>query len=250
MRDTVSEMGASADVAGAPSWAETDVNVDGAFDAASADFFRREPEKLRVLAHPLRLKILKQAQVQEVSAKEAAEQLTEPIGKVSYHVRVLADAGLLELVRQTPRRGAIESHYRATVTLHLDDETWEAVGGDVRRLLTTAAAQEWSSDLVAAVENGGFELDEALLSNAHFVADADGLREIREAIDAHYVRLLEIEAAIAARVAADPSGDLTEVNVGIAFYEAQRTLAANAPFFARRGGRSFPMIPEDYGLEG
>ncbi|MGK2939975.1 MAG: ArsR/SmtB family transcription factor [Solirubrobacteraceae bacterium] len=214
------------------------------FDGASGEFFAQEPEKLKVLAHPIRMKILKQAQLGEVSAKEASRDLEEPIGKVSYHVRVLAEAGLLELTRQTPRRGAIESHYRATVSMHLDDATWQAVGRDVRRLMLAAAAKEWSADLHAAVESGGFELDEALLANAHFAADAKGLDELREALDAHYRRLLEIEASIAARMAGDPEAEVTEVNVGVAFYEGAKTPAANAPFFARSGGVAYPLIPE------
>lgn len=214
------------------------------FDGGTGAFFAEHPEKLRVLAHPIRMKILKQAQLGEISAKEASHDLGEPIGKVSYHVRVLADAGFLELTRQTPRRGAIESHYRATIEMHLDEEAWTAVGDDGRRLMLAAAAREWAADLLGAVEAGGFELDEALLASAHFRADEEGLVELREAMDAHYTRLLDIEARIADRRAACPDADLTEVNVATAFYEGAHTAAANAPFFARRGGRQFPLIPQ------
>ena len=42
-----------------------------------------------------------------------ADKLAEPLGNVSYHVRTLADLGLIELVRKVPRRGAIEHYYRA-----------------------------------------------------------------------------------------------------------------------------------------
>lgn len=213
-------------------------------DAAAAEFFAADPERLKVLAHPIRLKILKQAQLGEVSAKEASRDLREPIGKVSYHVRVLADTGLLEVVRQTPRRGAIETHYRAAFSMNIDDETWSAFDEELRRPLLAAAVQEWSADMLQAVEAGGFELDEALAANAHFATDETGLAELREAVDAHYVRLLEIEAGILERMQADPDAQVTEINVGIAFYEGAHTPAANAPFFARRGGRTFPLIPE------
>lgn len=216
-------------------------------DAAAAEFFGREPDKLKVLAHPIRLKILKQAQLGEVSAKEAARELDEPIGKVSYHVRVLADAGLLELARQTPRRGAIETHYRATVSMNIDDDTWSSFSHDLRRPLLAAAVQEWFADMLQAIESGGFELDEAVAANAHFATDEQGLVELREAIDTHYVRLLEIEAGIRERVEAAPDTPVTEVNVGLAFYQGAHTPAANAPFFARYGGRTFPLIPEYVG---
>lgn len=227
-----------------------DAALDGArFDPVSSELFSREPEKLKVLAHPLRLKILKRAQISEVSAKEAALELSEPIGKVSYHVRVLADAGLLELTRQTPRRGAIESHYRATVSLHLDDDAWQQVGFEGRRLMLAASTQEWCADVMRAVHDGGFELDGALVANAHFCADAQGLEELREALDAYYERLLAIEAGIATRVAAGEAAT-TEVNVGMTLYEGQASASSHAPFFARQGGRAFPMIPEDLPVSG
>lgn len=227
------------------------VSAPGAasFDPVSSELFSREPEKLKVLAHPLRLKILKRAQVSDVSAKEAALELREPIGKVSYHVRVLADAGLLELTRQTPRRGAIESHYRATVSLHLDDDAWQQVGFEGRRLMLAASTQEWCADILRAVHDGGFELEGALVANAHFHADEQGLEELRDALDTYYERLLEIEAGIVERVA-DGDAATTQVNVGMTLYEGQASPSSHAPFFARQGGRSFPMIPEDVPVSG
>ncbi len=46
------------------------------------------------------------------SPGELAKSLDEPLGNISYHTRLLSDLGVFELVRQTPRRGAIESFYR------------------------------------------------------------------------------------------------------------------------------------------
>lgn len=48
----------------------------------------------------------------EISAKDAAEELELPIANVSYHVRRLAALGFLEATRQEPRRGAIQHYYR------------------------------------------------------------------------------------------------------------------------------------------
>jgi predicted transcriptional regulator len=70
----------------------------------------------------------------EASPKELAGQLGEKLGNVSYHVRILARLGLIELVRETPRRGAVEHHYRATprpeavvnLELGLDETGWQA----------------------------------------------------------------------------------------------------------------------------
>lgn len=66
------------------------------------------------LGHPLRTRILTAvATTGELSPLDLAEHLTEPLGNVSYHVRILAGAGLLEETRTVPRRGAVQHYYRA-----------------------------------------------------------------------------------------------------------------------------------------
>ena len=66
----------------------------------------------RAMAHPLRARILAALDGRELSPVELARELGASLGVVSYHVRVLADAGLVELSRTTARRGAIQHHYR------------------------------------------------------------------------------------------------------------------------------------------
>ena len=67
----------------------------------------------KALAHPLRAQILERLERRTASPSELADELAAPLGNVSYHVRILAEAGLIELVRTTRRRGATEHHYRA-----------------------------------------------------------------------------------------------------------------------------------------
>lgn len=88
---------------------------------------------ITALSHPLRASILTELDGGEASPKELAQTLDEKLGNVSYHVRILARLGLIELVRTTPRRGAVEHHYRAVprpgavlnVDLALDEKGWE-----------------------------------------------------------------------------------------------------------------------------
>lgn len=81
---------------------------------------------ITALGHPLRARILAELDEHEASPKELSQALGEKLGNVSYHVRILAGLDLIELVRQTPRRGAVEHHYRsrprpgAMVNLELD----------------------------------------------------------------------------------------------------------------------------------
>ncbi len=71
-----------------------------------------EPELLAALAHPLRLRIM-QAAGDGFSAKRLADAFGDAsIQLISYHVRALRDAGLLELTGTQQRRGAVEHFYR------------------------------------------------------------------------------------------------------------------------------------------
>ena len=72
-----------------------------------------EYEILKAVGHPVRHEILAILVAGEASAKELAARLKMPLSNVSYHVKVLRELGLLVLVRETPRRGAVERHYRA-----------------------------------------------------------------------------------------------------------------------------------------
>jgi DNA-binding transcriptional ArsR family regulator len=73
-------------------------------------------KRLSALAHPIRLHILSVAESEDISASEVAVALSEPLGVVAYHFRVLHTAGLIELVGTERRRGSIQSFYRATTT--------------------------------------------------------------------------------------------------------------------------------------
>ena len=72
-----------------------------------------DPRLEKALSHPLRARILADLERQTSSPRELSDELGEPLGNVSYHVRRLAGLGLVKLVKTTPRRGAVEHHYRA-----------------------------------------------------------------------------------------------------------------------------------------
>ena len=64
-----------------------------------------DPRLVKALAHPLRIRILAILEDRVASPSEIAEQLDAPLGNVSYHVRQLAELGLISLVRETPVGG-------------------------------------------------------------------------------------------------------------------------------------------------
>ncbi len=69
------------------------------------------------LAHPLRRRILREAIADEgeLSPRELASSLDQPLSRLSYHVRVLAQCGALELTRTQQIRGSTQHFYRAAV---------------------------------------------------------------------------------------------------------------------------------------
>lgn len=71
---------------------------------------------LTALKHPLRRGILREMQDgTQVSPRELAMSLEEPLSNVSYHVRVLADCGAVRLVRTKQVRGSTQHFYRSAV---------------------------------------------------------------------------------------------------------------------------------------
>ncbi|MFD9888645.1 ArsR/SmtB family transcription factor [Amycolatopsis sp. NPDC059027] len=69
-------------------------------------------DDLRVLAHPLRLRILSLLTGTAMSAAEAARELDETQANVSYHLRRLHEAGLLDIVEEVRIRGGRAKRYR------------------------------------------------------------------------------------------------------------------------------------------
>ena len=67
---------------------------------------------LRVVAHPLRLRLLSLLTAEAFSAAEAARVLGESQANVSYHLRRLAQVGLVQLVEETIIRGGTAKRYR------------------------------------------------------------------------------------------------------------------------------------------
>ena len=72
----------------------------------------------KALSHPLRQRILQRLNEGGIrSPNELSRELGDPLGNVSYHVRILRELDCVELVRTEQRRGALEHYYRATASL-------------------------------------------------------------------------------------------------------------------------------------
>jgi len=95
-----------------------------------------DPSVIKALTHPLRVQILRALEERVASPSELADEIGAPLGNVSYHVRQLHSLGLIKLVKKTPRRGAIEHHYKALARspvseLMLDDRGFKEVAKEL-----------------------------------------------------------------------------------------------------------------------
>lgn len=70
---------------------------------------------IKALAHPLRVKVIAYLHdVETASPSELAARFQVTLGAMSYHVKRLRTLGVICLVRETPKRGAVEHHYALT----------------------------------------------------------------------------------------------------------------------------------------
>ena len=183
----------------------------------------------KALSHPLRMRALTVLNQRVASPSELAEELGEPLGSVAYHVRMLLDLGFIELVKTTPRRGAVEHHYRATERAWLDKSQWRQIPASLRRELSEAVLTEIWKDTVAAAEAGTLEESETgHLSRTPLILDEPGWAELAELLDDLLERALTIQAEATARLFGHGSLAGIESRLVFMHYEAARDQAGSA----------------------
>lgn len=148
-------------------------------------------------AHLLSLMIEESA----ASPKELAERVEAPIGNVSYHVRELHKAGLIELVETRKRRGATQHFYRAVHIPFLDLEDWRKLDDDERRFVSAVVLHLLLADVGLALKAGTIDarLDRHLC-RFDLRMDEQGWIELRELFDETVYGTLEIRRRAAERL--------------------------------------------------
>ena len=156
-----------------------------------------DPRLVKALAHPLRVQILSTLEDRIASPSDLASELNAPLGNVSYHVRTLADLGLVKLVKRRTRRGAVEHYYQARGRAQVSNRAWAQVPGVVKRSMVAVALEQAVDQAGAAAVAGGFDHEDSNLSRESVTLDAAGWSELSKAVE----RLNEELAAIQERSA-------------------------------------------------
>ena len=162
---------------------------------------------VRAIGHPLRLRLLTIFNERVASPSDLAAELGEPIGNVSYHTRILARLGCVELVKTKQVRGAVEHYYRAVVRPVFSDDDWAELPLSIRKSLAGAVLTEIADDMGASATAGGFDRDEVHLSRTPLTLDSQGWQDLNEAMQEVVDRALAIQAESAARLSSDGAPD-------------------------------------------
>jgi len=160
---------------------------------------------VRALSHPTRVRVLELLQERELASPvELSNELAIPLGTISYHVRRLEQLGFIELASETPRRGAVEHHYRARATLDLPRRRRRATSGE-RRPDAADPVRLTLDEAEEALPNGGFDAFEARADGRALRLDERGAGEARALLDGWARTLARIERESARRLARAPA---------------------------------------------
>lgn len=123
-----------------------------------------DPRMIAGTAHPLRSDIFQQLCERPASPSDLAKAVRAPLGNTSYHVRRLAEMGLVRLVDRRERHGAIEHYYAAAVAPTIVEPEWHS-------LIEDSCAANAASLAMAAARDGGFDADDIHLTRTPFPID-------------------------------------------------------------------------------
>jgi DNA-binding Lrp family transcriptional regulator len=170
---------------------------------------------VKALSHPLRWQILSMMNQGTSTPAGIARRLGVRTENVSYHVRVLCELGIIELIGTTPVRGALEHHYRATHRAELSDADSETMPAEVRRDMMHAVLRATIDDLIRiGASDQPYQRSDAHFSQVPLRLDEEGYAEVTDLMKDTLDRIMAIEAESLARLAGDESGEVrTEVTM-------------------------------------
>jgi DNA-binding transcriptional ArsR family regulator len=177
-----------------------------------------DPRVIKALTHPLRVEILRALEERVASPSELADEIGAPLGNVSYHVRQLHALGLIKLVKKTPRRGAIEHHYKALARAPISDEAWAGQPTAVKDSVVGASLGQLGAAVNAAAAGGGFTRADAQLLREEFPLDERGFQDAAKELARTREKLAKIRDDAGKRIAKAGDG-ARQANVVLMLFE-------------------------------
>lgn len=174
----------------------------------------------KALAHPLRVKILTSLHRGISSPNQLSQELGEPLGNVSYHVKTLLEYDCVELVKTEPRRGAVEHFYRATERAFFSASDWEKIPASARKGIAGSILEMVGHDATDALMTGSIDArSDSHVSRTPLVLDSKGWSELTTVLAETLDRALKIQEESASRLGDDKS-DAIDTKLAILHFES------------------------------
>lgn len=116
-------------------------------------------EQFKAISEPVRSRILGIIQNQPATAKQIADRLGATPGAIGYHLHVLEDAGLAQIVARRLIRGIVANYYTRTARIFMYDLPEEVKGSVDASLEIMHKAHDEMVEAEATVEEDEYRTD-------------------------------------------------------------------------------------------
>lgn len=172
---------------------------------------RREAvqNRLKAMSHDTRAKALRILTERTASPAEIAREIGEKVENVSYHVKKMAEWGVVKPVgeRKAPGAGAIQHFYRATVWHLVDADEWEELNAALASDFLGDIGQKMLSDIAESLDAGLLGKDRNFhLTRTRLVFDEQGRQEVLEIAERARKDILQAHDRAKQRIAESGEG--------------------------------------------
>jgi DNA-binding transcriptional ArsR family regulator len=162
---------------------------------------RLETTLASAVAHPIRSKCLVILAERVASPAEIARELHVEVSTIGYHVSALAEANLVEEVRNRQVRGAVEHFYRAVELPVVTNEQEAEISPAEQRVYAESVLSIYAANAAHSLDVGTFlRRTDHHLTRFAFNVDEEGWRDAAAAYMELYERIFEIQEEAAERM--------------------------------------------------
>jgi DNA-binding transcriptional ArsR family regulator len=173
----------------------------------------------KALAHPLRVRILSSLHKGISSPNQLAQELGEPLGNVSYHVKTLLEYDCVELVKTEPRRGAVEHFYRATDRAFLSDSDWAKIPASARKGISGSILESIGQSATEAMAEGTLDArSDSHLSDTPLQLDKQAWKDLNKVLSETVDKATAIQKEARKRMGKDKANAI-ETKLAIMHFE-------------------------------
>lgn len=192
-----------------------------ATDGQRSDLEPVDQRLMKGLSHPLRVKCLTLINERPWSPRELQRELGEGLSQISYHIKVLKDFELIELVRTEPRRGAVEHFYSPVERVIVPEGMSAQLPKSARLEMLGKIIRDAEKDVHDSLKDGSFYArPDFHASWTPMELDEKGCEELHKRADRFLGELIEIEAKAATR-RAKGKGESEGIPISVALFGFQ-----------------------------